>query len=208
MSIVTPGSVGTPDQIITHTALNGGFTPFSVTYNRDNLRPDCLHNYHLQTIAITSLANSVSNTVSTTTSYAGTTYQAITHNTALNTGAFSLANGATLRVHWHQYVHDMTIAVNSMDRWTSFKLQWDIGAGYVDIPDLLLWGVWACNEISTGVFLEDHTHNMTGSWVYTNNTGSTIVVAGIRLMVRPSDSVVGDSVDLGEGNIGYVVQRL
>jgi len=208
MSTIQVPSIGLPGEVIEATKLNDAFSAFEVTINQTNLRTDSVHTYHLSTPAIQQQAGNVSNASDTFVTYTGTSYQAITHGTnAINTGLILLANDSTLRVHWHQYIDAITVGIPDIDAFTSFKLQWDIGAGYVDIPDLMLWAVWPYHRTSVvSEVVETTTHNMTGSWWYQNTTGSTITILGIRLMVRPSNAVLTDSVDLGEGNISHMIQ--
>lgn len=207
MSTVNVPSIGLAGDVIDADALNAAFSSFETTINQVNLRPDAIHTYHMQTSAIQQQADNVSNTSDTFVTYTGTTYQAITHGTnPLDTGLILLPANSTLRVHWHQYLDTFTIATPDADRFASFQMEWDIGAGWTSLPDLLAWAVFPYQTSFTVAAIDEtQTHSITGSWWYTNDTGSTITILGIRVLIRPSDSIPGDSVDLGEGNISHII---
>jgi len=212
MSTVSTTTVGLPDSVITASDLNSAFSAFEVTADRDNLRVDAILNRQIVTSVLQTSVRCVSNVSATPSTYTGTSYQAITHGSnALNTGTLFVPDQSVLRVHWHQYIDTLAVTIPTLltdvDRWIAFKLEWDIGAGYVDIPDLLVSALFPVTATSINAYAERKTHNMTGSWVWKNTTGAVVNITGIRLMVRPSDSEVLDSVDLGEGNIAFVVHN-
>lgn len=210
MPIVYPPSVGAPGDAIDSAKLDVAFDAFSAATPLDgsNLRPDTLTAYHLVQSAINGIPTAAKNTSSTTTAYTGTSYQAITHGTNLEVGPVSLPDTYTIRVHWHQYMTAITLGAPDTDEFVTFKLQWNIGAGYVDVPDLLLWGVSGYTSNSTGDISQVNVHNPSGSWCYQNTSGSTISITGIRLMVRPAQSDVAGSVNLGEGTLIQLVVKV
>jgi hypothetical protein len=209
MSIVVPTSVGNPGDTITATNLNSAFTSFTNTLEADNLRVDCLQNRHLSLSYVNGPFGAAKNTSSSLTTYSGNTYQAVTHGTALTTPSIILLDKQTLRVHWHQYVDEIIEAVPGAlneGAFTAFALEWDIGAGYTSIPDLLVWSCSGVGRTGIATFDNRYAYNMTGSWCYHNGTGSAINIAGIKLTVKPCSYSAAGSVKLGEGTIFTVVQ--
>lgn len=207
MPFANPPSVGSPGDVIDAADLNTAFDAFTDVIDGTNLRVDAVSGYHIAMGAVNSAAGGAKNTGTTTVTYTGTTYQVISHGTPLITGGFVISDEATLRVHWHQFATNITLPAGaSLDEFVTFKLQWDLGAGYVDIPDLLLWAVSGYTSNASGNIDQTDTHNLAGGWCYTNNTGASITVVGVRLMIRPALSDAAGSVDLVEGTVIYIVQ--
>lgn len=208
MTVANPASVGSPGSAIVAADLNDAFDEFSSTAGADNIRNDGVTAYQLTMSSINFVAGGAKNTSGTATTYTGTTYQAITHGAAaLLVGPIFVADGGWIRVHWHQLITVQTLAVPSLDEFTSFKLEWDIGAGFVSAPDLLIWGVSPYTSTSAGTLATTSIHNMAGSWVYKNTSGSTLTITGIRLMVRPAMSDAAGTADLAEGTLVYITQN-
>lgn len=210
MPVVIPTSAGVPGSTITAADLNSGFNSFSITLDESNIRVDAVHNSHLSLSSVNGSTSVAKNINSALTAYTGNTYQAITHGTTpLTTGSATLLVGQTFRVHWHQYVDEIVPAafpVLDNDAFTAFQLEWDIGAGYTTIPDLLVWACSGVGQTSTSQFDNRYVANMTGSWAYTNTTGSAIAVSHVRLTVKPCSNDVLGAVKLGEGTIFSLIQ--
>lgn len=207
MSTIQVPSIGLPGTVVDAADINNAFTAFETTINQTNLRNDSIHTYHMSTPAIQQQAGYTENTDSALTTYTGFLWQAVTHGTnPINTGLILLPNNSYLTVHFHQYLAEITVGIPDLDRFTSFKLEWNLGAGYVDIPDAQMWVVYCYQQNSIKLLDQSLTHNILGSWTYQNTSGSTLAILGIRLIVRPSDSIPGDSCDLGEGNISHIIQ--
>ena len=142
MPTVTPPSVGTPGSVATASGLNDSIAAFDgVTLDGDtNIRVDGLHGRHISIISTNAAVGAAKNTDDTTTTYTGTSYVDITHGSdPLLESPGILLDGQTLRVHWHQYVDSVDNGASDVDDFATFRLLWDIGAGYVvptDAPSL------------------------------------------------------------------------
>lgn len=203
MTVANVPTLGTPGAVVTTATLNTAFTQFASTVDTDNLRVDAIQARHLVQPNIQSQFYSAKNTDAATANYTGLLWQAITHGTtALLLPATILADGNTLRIHWHQYLESINHSTPIPLDYCSFRIQWDIGAGWVSPPDSMEYIVCPLVQIVSGDQPCDTKHNMMGSYTYQNSTGSTINVLGVRLEVRPSWVGVGaESCDLGEGVI-------
>lgn len=216
MSQFVPVSVGVPGDVIDTTKLNAPFTGLggaSTSLNTDNYKYNSIVARSINGLAVVPVAGiqASRNTSSTPVTYTGNvTPLPITHGvSAMQIGPFIMPDDSFLRVFWHVHVYSGTFVTPNLNNFTTFYLYWDIGAGYVQVPNTPHWSLAYYNEDSAGLRDQTKTHNMAGSWAYDRPAGGGgITITGIRLYVVPATLDVLDSVDLGEDTlIGIVNTR-
>ncbi len=214
MSNILIPSIGAAGAVITATGLNDGFTAIEgFTADAENFRLDGVTGLCISGLAITpvgSAASAAKNTSATLTTYTGNAvYQDITHGaSALLIGPMFLPDNGTLRIHWHQYVDSIAVTAPSLENRFAFRLVWDIGVGYVNIPNAQTWEEYASTQTDLGAVPQASYRNCSGSTIYQNTTGSLITITGIKLRIIPGSLDPADNVSLGEGTLISIITVL
>ena len=219
MPTLIPPSVGAPGDTISASELQTAIDAFegNIGSDPDNFRINAVQCRHLITSEINRDVGSAENFDDTLFPYSGTTEQNITHGTVpLLVAPGVLQAGASIIFYWHVFATHILVEVPevdppisdaAMDVFTSFKMKWDIGAGLVSVPGSMFWAVSKWTKSAIGYANQGDSHNISGSWMYTNDTGSTITISAVRVTVIPSNTYLTGVVELGEGNLIYVKLR-
>ncbi len=207
-----------PGDALTHTALNEPFANASTALGAGALDQ---HAFADESVGLEQLSDeaidfepvSVVNSSTTATSYSGTSYTDVTHGTALAwspSTAPDFDEGEVIRVAWSQFISHWVDngGTLSVSNGCKFKVQWNIGAGFVDAP-FMTEGIYraasARSSLSTGD-VDQRTRHAAGEGIYIVPSGG-VTVSGIKLLVQPSINAAGDEVYLGNGTLSVLVTR-